>query len=90
MQRRKILAFLVAIIYLFFGFYKENFAGMLVFDCFALFFIFFNEIAANFTGLVGLGARVTKIDVKSPPELVEFMGWVILFLPILTYFILSF
>jgi len=87
MKKRKIAALVVAAIYIFLSI-TQNWLliqNMLVFLVFPLGIIFFSERLADYIGPVTLGARISKIDKPSQPEMVEFAGWVILLLPIIIF-----
>jgi hypothetical protein len=89
MKKRFIVAFVIAFIYLCIGWMDswQMFFSTMLFDLFSLFFILFSEAAGDFKGLVGF-FRPSRITQTSPGELVEFMGWVILLLPVVIYFLL--
>lgn len=89
MPKRKILAVLVAIAYLISSAttgWPTTFFGMLFLVLFSLPWILFSEQAGEYKGIAswryGHFVWITK---ESPPGMVEFMGWVFLFLPIVIY-----
>jgi len=91
MSKRKVLAILIAVAYLVCSVtidWPSSFFGTLFLVSFALVFILFSELAGRYKGIASFHyVRFVRITKESPPVMVEFMGWLFLFFPILIYFL---
>lgn len=87
MQKRKLLAVLIVLIALIVGATGgwSRFFSVFFLSFISLVLIIFSEGAGSFIGLIGL-LRPSRITKESPAGMVEFIGWVLLIMSVVTLF----